>query len=151
MARAVTTKSPPLFSPASANRALRYVRGVVKDLVEASARLKRAEESRARATAGSLAAGATERERAETLRRAEDERTAARLEIARIGRELESVGVEVKDPVTGLVDFPGEIGGRRVHLCWRHGEERVAFWHELEAGFRGRRPLEGAAEPDAVP
>jgi hypothetical protein len=47
----------------------------------------------------------------------------------------------LRDPETGLVDFPGERDGRRIWLCWRLGEERVGHWHELEAGFVGRRAL----------
>ena len=141
------TKTATLFTPESANRALPYVRVVVEDLVDACLRLRRAEESRARATSGSLSAGATPQERDETLRRAEDDRRAARADLERVGRELEAVGVEVKDPEIGLLDFPGELDGRRVCLCWKRGEDRVAFWHEPEAGFRGRRPLPAEAPP----
>ena len=47
----------------------------------------------------------------------------------------------LRDPETGLVDFPGEMAGRRVYLCWRLGEDRVGFWHDLDSGFGGRKPL----------
>ena len=47
----------------------------------------------------------------------------------------------LRDPETGLVDFPGEREGRRIFLCWRLGEDRVAHWHDLESGFGGRKPL----------
>lgn len=47
----------------------------------------------------------------------------------------------LRDPETGLVDFPAEVEGRRVYLCWRPDEERVAFWHGPESGFAGRLPL----------
>lgn len=47
----------------------------------------------------------------------------------------------LRDAETGLIDFPGEIGGRRVYLCWRLGEESVSHWHDRDAGFLGRRPL----------
>ena len=49
--------------------------------------------------------------------------------------------IVLRDPETGLLDFPGEREGRRVWLCWRLGEERVAHWHELDTGFIGRQPL----------
>ena len=49
--------------------------------------------------------------------------------------------IALRDPETGLVDFPGEREGRRVWLCWQLGEDRVAHWHELETGFIGRKPL----------
>jgi hypothetical protein len=47
----------------------------------------------------------------------------------------------VKDPQTGLVDFYGRIDGRTVWLCWRYGEDCVGYYHDLDAGFSGRRPL----------
>jgi hypothetical protein len=47
----------------------------------------------------------------------------------------------LRDPETGLVDFPAEREGQRVFLCWRLGEERVGHWHPLDTGFSGRRPL----------
>ncbi|MCX7623240.1 MAG: DUF2203 domain-containing protein [Thermomicrobium sp.] len=57
-------------------------------------------------------------------------------------RAIHELGVEVKDLEVGLVDFPSLRDGREVYLCWKIDEPTVAFWHELDAGFRGRRPLE---------
>jgi hypothetical protein len=57
---------------------------------------------------------------------------------------LESIvalGIEIKDVEQGLVDFPSDRNGRTVYLCWKVGEETIAFWHELSAGFAGRQPL----------
>ncbi|HET9724466.1 MAG TPA: DUF2203 domain-containing protein [Actinomycetota bacterium] len=54
---------------------------------------------------------------------------------------LAEVDVVLRDPETGLVDFLGEVDGRRVWLCWRLGEDRVAHYHELDSGFVGRKPL----------
>ena len=59
------------------------------------------------------------------------------LAVARI-REL---GVLLKDLDMGLLDFPHERGGRVVFLCWHPPEERVEYWHEIEAGYAGRQPL----------
>ena len=59
-------------------------------------------------------------------------------------RELERFAAEeiaLRDPQTGLVDFPGEREGEPVWLCWRMDEERVGHWHPLDAGFAGRRSL----------
>ena len=53
-----------------------------------------------------------------------------------------SLGVEVKDLEMGLVDFRGERDGREVYLCWKLGEERVSFWHELNTGYATRQPLD---------
>jgi hypothetical protein len=50
-------------------------------------------------------------------------------------------GILLRDADTGLVDFPAEREGERVFLCWRLGEDRVAWFHGEEAGFSGRKPL----------
>lgn len=55
--------------------------------------------------------------------------------------ELHDMGVELKGVEQGLVDFPAEREGRTVYLCWQLGEERVAWWHELDTGFAGRQRL----------
>ena len=78
----------------------------------------------------------------------EEEVTATQRETKRLSTEVEkliarfvNLGCELKDIEQGLVDFPALREGREVYLCWRLGEEEVAFWHELEAGFAGRQPL----------
>jgi hypothetical protein len=60
-----------------------------------------------------------------------------RAEIERLAEE----NIVLRDPESGLLDFPGERDGRRVWLCWRLGEEAVAHWHEVDTGFIGRKPL----------
>jgi hypothetical protein len=57
--------------------------------------------------------------------------------------ELFTLGIEVKNLEWGLIDFPAERDGRIVYLCWKLGEGPIAFWHELDAGFAGRRPIDG--------
>lgn len=56
--------------------------------------------------------------------------------------EIEAIGVQVKDLDTGLLDFPCLLDGETVLLCWKMGEERIEFWHTLDAGFRGRQPVD---------
>jgi hypothetical protein len=137
MTRTDEAKTETLFTPESANRALPYVRAVVEDMVEACNRIR--------------AAGAAPRDKEEAKRQADDAKRIARADLLRVTRELEAVGVEVKDQEAGLLDFPGELDGRRVYLCWKRGEEKVAFWHELGTGFRGRRPLPGNPGPPSAP
>ena len=55
--------------------------------------------------------------------------------------EVTDMGVILRDPETGLCDFPAIRDGEPVFLCWRLGEERVGFWHPRDAGAAGRRPL----------
>ena len=56
-------------------------------------------------------------------------------------RKVQSWGGVVKDPRAGLVDFYGRIEGKLVWLCWRYGEESVGYYHDLDSGYAGRRPL----------
>lgn len=55
--------------------------------------------------------------------------------------ELHDLGVELKDPVTGLVDFRTLVDGREAYLCWKLEEDEIGWWHELDAGVAGRRPV----------
>ncbi|HET9913934.1 MAG TPA: DUF2203 domain-containing protein [Anaerolineales bacterium] len=54
---------------------------------------------------------------------------------------IQETGVLIKDINLGLLDFPAWKDGREVYLCWQYGEEEIAFWHEIEAGFAGRQPI----------
>ncbi|MEX2237993.1 MAG: DUF2203 domain-containing protein [Dehalococcoidia bacterium] len=56
-------------------------------------------------------------------------------------QELNQLGIEMKDLVRGLVDFPSRRDDRVVYLCWLYDEEDIQYWHELDAGFAGRQPL----------
>jgi hypothetical protein len=56
--------------------------------------------------------------------------------------QIDRWGVIVRDLDTGICDFPARREGREVYLCWRVGEERIEWWHETDAGFAGRRPLD---------
>ncbi len=62
-------------------------------------------------------------------------------EIEALVSQIQATGALVKDLETGLLDFPAWRDGREVYLCWRYGEETVAYWHEVDAGFAGRKPL----------
>lgn len=55
--------------------------------------------------------------------------------------EVTDMGVILRDPETGLCDFPAVRDGEPVFLCWRLGEERVGFWHPRDTGAAGRQPL----------
>lgn len=60
--------------------------------------------------------------------------------------EIRQLGVEMKGIDSGLVDFPSEVNGRPVLLCWQLGEESVQYWHEEDAGFAGRQPVASIQE-----
>jgi len=86
-------------------------------------------------------------EQLETLPEGKDHATASTELQRRVTRlsalvdELSDVGAELKDYRTGLIDFIGRHDGHDVFLCWKLGEEKISYWHELAAGFAGRRPV----------
>jgi hypothetical protein len=56
-------------------------------------------------------------------------------------QEVESMGAIIKDPQIGLIDFYGRVDGNVVWLCWKYGEEEVAYYHALDEGFAGRKEI----------
>ena len=56
--------------------------------------------------------------------------------------EIDSIGVQVKDLETGLLDFPCRLDDEVVLLCWRLGESAIEHWHTVDAGFQGRQPVD---------
>lgn len=57
-------------------------------------------------------------------------------------QEMDAIGVQVKDIESGLLDFPCRVGEETVLLCWKMGETEITHWHTMDAGFRGRQPLD---------
>ena len=68
------------------------------------------------------------------------------LQFSRLTRAIESMGVILKDVEVGLFDFPHHFEDRIVLLCWKHGEERIDWYHETDSGFAGRKPLDQDSE-----
>jgi hypothetical protein len=62
--------------------------------------------------------------------------------------ELDDVGVELKDWALGVVDFPSFAAGRAICLCWQYGQDRIEYWHEVDATFADRQPI--ADLPDSA-
>jgi hypothetical protein len=56
--------------------------------------------------------------------------------------EIDAIGVQVKDLDVGLLDFPCVVEDEIVLLCWKYGENEIEFWHGMEEGFRGRKPID---------
>ena len=127
---------PNVFTVESANRTLPLVRRIVEDLVRQYGRWQQ------RLTECEIAAaGVQSAQRGETAA-LQREVQALAAEIEGYVEELASLGAEAKAPLdAGLVDFPGEMDGRPVYLCWRLGEPSIQHWHEIDAGFAGRQPL----------
>ena len=129
---------PRLFTVEQANRALPLVRRIVEDIVSHFHRWE--ERVRELEIAGANEPPDRPEAQAEALRR---EIAVLAEDITRFERELSELGVRAPQGIYrhGLVDFPGEVEGRQVYLCWRLGEPVVMYWHDVDAGFAGRRPL----------
>jgi hypothetical protein len=56
--------------------------------------------------------------------------------------EIDSIGVQVKDIDIGLLDFPCEVEGAIILLCWKLGEKSITHWHSTQEGFAGRKPID---------
>ena len=125
------------FTVEQANRTLPLVRRIVRDIVETYAVWRAKVHEFEVATMDSRAdrpSTRAEELQVETQRLAKD--------IQGFVGELQSLGVLFKGFDLGLVDFPSEMEGRSVYLCWKLGEDSVSYWHEVDAGFAGRQPLE---------
>jgi hypothetical protein len=85
------------------------------------------------------------------LNRKKNQRDKVAEQLTRAVEEIQQIGCVVKDLETGLVDFPSLRGGEKVYLCWKLGEARIGYWHGIEEGFAGRKPLDDAKTEDEPP
>ena len=136
-----------LFTAASANKALPLVRAIVQDIVELYGDVREREHR-----LNALRRGSTSKPQSDDPYSEEVEQIRTELEkdvekLEGFVEELTELGVEFKDPVMGLVDFPANLNGQDVYLCWKLGEESVGFWHTHDAGFQGRLPLDDVSAP----
>ena len=127
------------FSIEEANDALGEVRPLTEELVAHRRALVKLQERQSALTtriAGN--GGNVEPHELEEVQEQLDEEVAG---IARCVARIHEVGALVKDLDAGLVDFPATRDGQDVLLCWRLGEAEIGFWHGVDEGFSGRKPL----------
>jgi hypothetical protein len=129
---------PSYFTREEAEALLPRLEPMLRELQESRARHVALEERLATGQAKIFGNGHGQQNTAAlTLQMREIER-----EVAERAEAVAAMGVLLKDIETGLVDFPTHLHGHEVYLCWRLGEPRIAWWHEIEAGFAGRQPLD---------
>jgi hypothetical protein len=124
---------PRYYTPNEANEALTIVRPMMKELMEIGERIRTHQPEywsvvqKSAGNGGNLALSKLlpDFDRLDVLLHA-----------------IQDMGIEVKDLTIGLIDFVALHDGREVYLCWKYGEESIQFWHEIEAGFAGRQPLD---------
>jgi hypothetical protein len=122
------SRSHKRFKLAEANRALPLVQRIVGDIVKKHEQVAILQTNLAAAKQKDQTAKQRELDHAiELLQNYVD--------------ELHEVGCELKDYQTGLVDFLGRHRGHDICLCWKLGEDRVLYWHEIQSGFAGRQPV----------
>jgi hypothetical protein len=127
------------FTAEEASEALLEVRPLTEELVGHRRALVELQERQSAVTARIAGNGGNvEPHELEEVQAQLDEEVAG---IARCVARIHEVGALVKDLDDGLVDFPATRDGRDVLLCWRLGEDEIGFWHGLDEGFSGRKPL----------
>ena len=124
---------PKYYTPEEANNLLEIVRPLVGELMEIGQRVRSRQPEIWSVVEKSAGNGGNP----ELSRMLPD---FDRLDV--IIHQLQDMGIEVKDLGTGLIDFPALRDGRVVFLCWKYDEESIRFWHEVDAGFAGRQPID---------
>jgi hypothetical protein len=130
---------PRYFTVDEANAALDEVRPLTEELVEhrrALVELQERQSALSTRIAGN--GGNVEPQELQDVQERLDEEVAG---IARCVARIHELGALVKDLDDGLVDFPATREGEDILLCWRLGEDEIGFWHGLDEGFSGRKPL----------
>lgn len=125
-----------LFTVDQANRTLPLVRRIVEDVVSEHRRWQEALAELDLLTPGST----TDLPDPKIIALERRIQSIAR-EIEAFRVELDGLGIQLKDGRRGLIDFPSELDGRPMLLCWELGESSVQFWHDEESGYAGRQPL----------
>ena len=126
------------FTVAEANKTLPLVSRIVADIVKSHDRALQLQ-AKLEAEPNSKSAGANQAELDKVMDRLQS-----------FVSELADIGVELKDYQTGLIDFVGSHRGRDVYLCWKLGEDKIAFWHEMNTGFAGRKSVNALDEREQV-
>jgi hypothetical protein len=134
--------APRYFTLDEANAALAELRPLAEEMVAKRRELVDAQAQRAAlgAQVGANGGDLTPSDFAE----ADEELERAASELARSVERIQAAGVLVKDLDRGLLDFPALRGDEEILLCWHVGEDEIAYWHGLEEGFAGRKPLSDA-------
>ena len=123
-----------------ANRELPRVRPIVAQIAELSALRPDLEEQLRMAEYAAQRPGANGQSR-EREQQARDAVQGAEEELLKAVLNLNSLGIQLKGPLEGLIDFPSYRDGELVELCWKLGEEKVEHWHRVGEGFGGRKKL----------
>jgi hypothetical protein len=129
------------FTVAEATDLLPVVEELLREAMRQNAEYTEADAALDRETQRILFAGGALVNREEIAKQRERRDGSARALKAAI-EKVHALGCQVKDLQIGLIDFPTVYDGQEVVLCWRLGEDAIRFWHGVEEGFRGRKPID---------
>ena len=128
------------YTVEEANNELPRVRRIVVQIAELSALLPELEDQARIAQYESKRPGATEDDQTRQ-QQARDAAGGAEMELLKAVASLNGMGIQLKGPLEGLIDFPSYRDGELIELCWKLGEERVEHWHRIGEGYAGRKKL----------
>jgi len=128
------------YTVEEANHELPRVRRIVAQIAELSALLPELEDQARIIEYESKRPGAGNEDRSR-LQQARDAASGAELELLKAVASLNGMGIQLKGPLEGLIDFPSYREGELVELCWKLGEDRVEHWHRVGEGYAGRKKL----------
>lgn len=132
---------PKYFTREEAERVLRDVELLLREAIRLKAQFQEADDilksiAREITMRGGMAVNREQMSETQKQRDSSVTRLQAAMEA------IQEKGCLVKDLDTGLLDFPTLYKDREVYLCWRLGEQRIDFWHGVDEGFRGRKPID---------
>lgn len=128
-----------IFTPEEANAALRDLRPIVERMVQHRRNLTAAQVHQAELVT-SIAGNGGDLQPSD-LREAAATIEQEAMAISECAEKINAIGAQIKSLEEGLLDFPARRGDEEVLLCWKLGEDEVGYWHGLEEGFAGRKPL----------
>jgi len=128
------------YTVEEANQELPRVRRIVAQIAELSALRPELEDQARTAEYDAKREGATAQHR-ERHQQARDAAIGAELEWLKAVAALNGMGIQLKGPLEGLIDFPSYRDGEPIELCWKLGEDTVEHWHRIGEGYAGRKKL----------
>jgi len=132
---------PRFFSLSQAEQLLPRVEAAIREAIALKADYEQGEAEWQSFLQRVMLMGGIDVDRSDLLER-RTRREAAGLRLKETVEKIQEAGCLVKDLEIGLIDFPTLWKGEEVYLCWKLGERGIHFWHGVEEGFRGRKPID---------
>lgn len=142
--------SEKYFTLREAEELLPYIRPHLEEARDQKRNLDRLEEELSRASAEIMVLGGSIPPR-DKLAQTRLERNQFAGQLKESVSKIIETGCLIKDLEVGLVDFPALLRGEEIYLCWKLGERHIEFWHGIEEGFAGRKPIDDSMPEDEPP